>query len=142
MKRFVVDASIAIKWVVHEDGTKEALSLRKHELIAPDLIVPECANILWKKVQRGELTDKEAAIAAGLLRRSGIQMLPMLDMLEEATALAIMTSHPAYDCIYLVAAGREGIPMVTADTRLANKVRSIKTLKSPKLLTLGDMDTA
>jgi predicted nucleic acid-binding protein len=49
----VIDASIAIKWVVEEDGTREALALRQQaKLIAPELLVAECANILWKKVQK------------------------------------------------------------------------------------------
>lgn len=141
MTRFVVDASVAIKWVVGEAGSEEAVALRRHELVAPDLIVPECANILWKKTQRGELSAKEAAIAAGLLRRSGVTLLPMQDLLEETTALAIEIDHPAYDCVYMVAARREGIAVVTADSRLVNKVRSIRKLKSPKVLALGDPAT-
>jgi predicted nucleic acid-binding protein len=142
VKRFVIDASVAIKWVVQEAGSADALALRKHELVAPELIVPECSNILWKKVQRAELTSKEAAIAAGLLRRSGIGLLTMQDMLEETTAMAIDINHPAYDCIYMIAARREGVPLVTADSRLANKIGAIKTLKSPKVLALGDPATA
>ena len=70
MKTFVVDASIAIKWVVEEAGTTQALALRKNaRLIAPDLLVAECANILWKKTQRGELSPEEAELAARLLER-------------------------------------------------------------------------
>ena len=64
MNTLVIDASIAIKWVVEEDGTSEALVLRqKAKLIAPDLLVAECANIFWKKVQRGELLKAEALFA-------------------------------------------------------------------------------
>ncbi len=48
MKEFVIDASVAVKWVVQEAGTPDALALRKAKLAAPDLIIPECANILWK----------------------------------------------------------------------------------------------
>ena len=58
MNTLVIDASIAVKWVVEEDGTAEALVLRqKAKLTAPDLIIPECANILWKKVRRNAETD-------------------------------------------------------------------------------------
>ena len=61
MNTFVIDASIAVKWVVEENGTAEALVLRqKAKLIAPELLVAECANILWKKVQRHELLKEEA----------------------------------------------------------------------------------
>lgn len=51
--KLVIDASVAIKWVVDEPGTTEALALRrKAKLIAPDLLIAECANILWKKARR------------------------------------------------------------------------------------------
>jgi len=50
----VLDASIAIKWLVQEEGTAEALALRgTAKFIAPDLLTAKCANILWKKVRRG-----------------------------------------------------------------------------------------
>ena len=49
MSGLVIDASVAIKWVIEEAGTKEALALRRQALAAPDLLVAECANILWKK---------------------------------------------------------------------------------------------
>ena len=69
MNTLVVDASIALKWVVEEDTTSEALALRqKAKLIAPELLVAECANILWKKIQRRELLKEEALLAARLLR--------------------------------------------------------------------------
>ena len=58
MTTLVIDASIAIKWVVEEDGTPQALALRqKAKLIAPELLVGECANILWKKVQRRRVVE-------------------------------------------------------------------------------------
>ena len=58
-----VIAGIAVKWVVEEDGTREALVLRqKAKLIASDLLVAECANTFWKKVQRRELLKAEALL--------------------------------------------------------------------------------
>ncbi len=51
MTTLVVDASVVIKWVIEETGTQDALALRRHRLLAPDLLIPECANILWKKVR-------------------------------------------------------------------------------------------
>ena len=64
MTHLVIDASVAIKWVIAEHGTREALSLRRHRLFAPDLLVAECANVLWKKTRRNELTEDEARLAA------------------------------------------------------------------------------
>ena len=78
MNTLVIDASIAVKWVVDEDGTPEALALRQRaKLIAPELLVAECANILWKKVQRDELLKQEALLAARLLQGAEIELLPM-----------------------------------------------------------------
>jgi predicted nucleic acid-binding protein len=120
----VIDASVAIKWVVEEEGTSEALALRgRAKLIAPDLLVAECANILWKKVARRELLKNEALVAAALLETADIELYPMRSFLAAATKLAIEMDHPAYDCLYLVAALENGCRMATADERLLRKVR-------------------
>jgi predicted nucleic acid-binding protein len=120
---FVIDASVAIKWVIDEPGTKAALSLRQHRLLAPDLLVAECANILWKKVRRKELYEDEAVLAARLLARSDVEFEPMRALLEPATRLAIALDHPAYDCTYLALAQDRGCDFVTADESLAQKTR-------------------
>lgn len=123
MNRFVVDASIAIKWVVEEEGTPAALKLRRGaRLLAPDLLVPECANILWKKVQRKELSGDEALIAARLIQSAELELLPTRSLLGSATSLAIELEHPAYDCIYLALAAAINCQFVTADERLLRKL--------------------
>ncbi|MGH6762632.1 MAG: type II toxin-antitoxin system VapC family toxin [Phyllobacterium sp.] len=119
METLVIDASIAVKWVVEEDGTQAALDLRsRFRFIAPELLVAECANILWKKVQRGELLLDEAVMASRLLERAGIEFVSMREMLKQATELAIALAHPAYDCIYLAVARQKNAHFVTADQRL------------------------
>jgi predicted nucleic acid-binding protein len=121
---FVIDASVAVKWVVEEEGTPQALALRRNgRLVAPDLLVAECANILWKKVQRGELTAEEADLAAGLLQRSDVELLPMRGFVQAATRIAVALSHPAYDCIYLALALANRWRFVTADAQLIRKLQ-------------------
>ena len=123
MNTLVIDASIAIKWVVEENGTREALALRQSaRLIAPDLLTPECANILWKKVQRKELLDDEALLAARLLQGAEIELVPTRSLLEATTRLAIELVHPAYDCLYLALAVESQCHFVTADARLLRKI--------------------
>jgi predicted nucleic acid-binding protein len=118
-----IDASIAIKWVIEETGTQEALALRERaKLIAPDLLIPECANILWKKVQRKELHKNEALLAARLLQGAEIELLPTRSLLEATAQLAIELAHPAYDCVYLALAMEQGCRFVTADDRLLRKI--------------------
>jgi predicted nucleic acid-binding protein len=118
-----IDASIAIKWVIEEAGTKEALALRNNaKLIAPDLLISECANILWKKVQRKELQKNEALLAARLLQGAEIELVPTRSLLEATTQLAIELAHPAYDCVYLALAMERGCRFITADDRLLRKI--------------------
>ena len=119
----VIDASVAVKWVIAEDGSEEAVQLRSaFALVAPELLLPECANILWKKVQRRELEPNEAALAISLIERSGIGFQTMQGLGETATRLAIELGHPAYDCIYLALALLRNLRFVTADKRLLAKV--------------------
>ena len=122
MSALVVDASVAVKWVIEEVGTKEALALRRHTLSAPDLLVAECGNILWKKVRRKELSAPEAVFAAGLLARADIELVAMRPYLEPATRIAAALDHPAYDCFYIALAEAEGVRLVTADASLVRKV--------------------
>lgn len=127
MNPLVIDASVAIKWVVEEEGTAEALALRRQaRLIAPDLLVAECANILWKKVRRSELSAEEAGLAARLLQTAEIEFRPARPLLEEATRLAIALDHPAYDCLYLALAESEDSLFITADSKLVRKLEQSK----------------
>jgi predicted nucleic acid-binding protein len=120
----VIDASIAVKWLIEEDGTSEALALRRRaKLIAPDLLTAECANVFWKKVQRGELSQNEALLAARILQAAEIELAPTRSLLEAATRIAIELDHPAYDCLYLAVAVDRNCRFVTVDQRLLRKLR-------------------
>lgn len=120
----VVDASVAVKWVVAETGSDDAVRLRSEfDFLAPDLIVAECANILWKKAARRELTRVEAVLASKLVTRSGVRLVNLSGLGEVATALAIDLGHPAYDCVYLALARERSCRFVTADRRLVTVVR-------------------
>jgi predicted nucleic acid-binding protein len=139
MISLVVDASIAVKWVVEEEGTEAALAVRrKAKLIAPDLLAAECANILWKKARRGELSADEAILAAKLLQRVDLEFLPTRPFLERATRLAIELDHPAYDCLYLAMALVKDCQLVTADEHLLRKLeRDKKSLLSGRAISLA-----
>jgi predicted nucleic acid-binding protein len=128
MTAVVIDASVAIKWVIEEEGTADALAVRRDKSpIAPDLLIPECANILWKKVRRSQLEPSEAEIAARLLARAEIELVGTRSLLETATRLAIELDHPTYDCIYLALAMNKGCPFVTADRGFVAKVGEFGT---------------
>jgi predicted nucleic acid-binding protein len=120
----VIDASVVIKWVITEEGTEAANRLRRTGTAfhAPDLIVPEAGNILWKKVRRDELTEAEAELASGILRLAKIQIHAMGPQALLALQMAAKLEHPVYDTTYLALARALDLPMVTADRRLVNKL--------------------
>lgn len=137
MTLYVVDASVVVKWVVEEPGTPQAMTLlNRHELAAPDLILAECANIFWKKVRRRELSLPEARFAALMIEGSDLQLREMLPIWLAAIELAARIDYPAYDCLYLALAQREGLQFVTADESLVRKLgqstdRAVRKLAVP-----------
>jgi predicted nucleic acid-binding protein len=113
----VVDASVALKWVLDEDDSDAALAVRDNELVAPSLWLAEAANALWRRSVSGELTHAEVTERLSLLTDAPVTSTPIELDLAEAVRLAVALSHPVYDCLYLAAALREETYVVTADRR-------------------------
>jgi predicted nucleic acid-binding protein len=139
VSEYVVDASVAAKWVIDEPGTVQALKLRRHVLYAPDLLIAECANIVWKKVRLGELSEPEASLAIGLLVRADIELVPTRRLARLAIDLAILLDHSTYDCMYLALAEAAKRPFVTADARLLRKLAVERT--AARLISAIDLAT-
>lgn len=61
MSAYVIDASVAIKWMLSEPNTPEALRLRASgsPLHAPALLDVELASVLLKKVRQRAITLSE-----------------------------------------------------------------------------------
>jgi predicted nucleic acid-binding protein len=120
VKALVVDAGVALKWVITEAGTEAALALRLGaRLIAPDILLADCATILCKKVSRGELTRDEALFAARLLQGACIEFVSTRPLLEPAMLIALDLQQPLRECIYIALAAGRNCRLVTADCVLA-----------------------
>ena len=138
-ERVVVDASVAIKWLVAEDGSDRAETLLDHPLVVPDLLFAECANILWKKVRRRELSEAEAVLAAETLEQAELAVLSARGYVRSATVIAVELDHPAYDGLYLALAEAAGLRLVTADDRLTRRVRGSRF--EAIVVSLADVDS-
>jgi len=130
----VVDASVAVQWVLDEDGSARANALRSEDnLIAPTLIAAEIGSAIWKAVRRGTVTraDGIIAIEAALLP---FQLLITTEELRvRALELAIDLNHPVYDCFYLALAERERCALVSADVKLLAAAKKLKGIEARKL---------
>jgi len=130
MTPLVVDASVALKWVVQEEDSHVAALLASRELAAPTLLLVECANVLWVKSRRGELTQEEAARRVTVLGGAPVEWVPSEVLLDDAVKLALRIAHPVYDCVYLALATRREQVLVTADRPFAEAVRRHADLAS------------
>jgi predicted nucleic acid-binding protein len=126
MKVFVIDASVAVKWYIPEPFSEQAvyylelLKAGQAKLLAPELIVAEMGNVLWKKELSGELARGEVQLIGETLASSfpaeltGNQLL-----LPAALELALDLKLSLYDCLYLALAIVKKAQLVTADKKLA-----------------------
>jgi predicted nucleic acid-binding protein len=126
----IVDASVAVKWVVPEIGSDRAAALATYRLSAPDLLDAECANVLWVKVTRAEISETDALTRISRLIAAPVDRVPCRELASAALKLSIDLGHPAYDCLYLALAIRAAVPLVTADMEFLQAVASHPYLAS------------
>ena len=120
MNRFVVDASVAAKWYLPEPHIADAEKLLRggFRLLAPDLIVSEVGNILWKRVMRSELTVPKAKSIMAAFAELPLTLLPANALAENAMTVACGLKRTFYNSIYLALAMTADCRLVTADRKL------------------------
>lgn len=127
----VVDASVAVKWLLEEPGSDQALALAENQrLLAPTLLRAEVGSALWKKVGRGDIAADAATIAFGAIGAFIAEWVELDELDDTAFALALELRHPIYDCYYLALAQARATKLVTADRRLIERcaTSSVKTI--------------
>jgi predicted nucleic acid-binding protein len=121
---FVVDASVAAKWLVPENESDKAEDLlrrwqkRSFDLSAPQMILAEVANVLWKRSARGLLAANKAASLYSDFTRLKIPLEPNGNLVAAALELALHHRTSVYDGLYLALALDLGWDFVTADEKL------------------------
>lgn len=125
MTTYVLDASVAIKWYVPEidDVAAKTLLAAEHDLHVPELFFPEFGNILWKKVQRGDLVEDEAREIAAEVKTVPLNIHRSYPFLEAALDLALAYQRTVYDAYYLALAVDLTSLFITADEKLYNALQ-------------------
>lgn len=140
--KIVVDASVALKWVIDEPDSQAAADLLDKELLSPSLWIVESANALWRRVHRNELTAAEAAERFAALLIAPVTTTPLEADATKALALSHELQHPVYDCTYLAATLRAEAVLVTADRRFhAAVMKDRRFTQSVRLLTISSPAT-
>lgn len=120
----VVDASVAVKWMVAEPGNDAARVLLDlpDPLIAPDWLMLEAASAFWRKVKSSELLEIHAMRHIDDLPEFFSRLFDSRELARSALSLGFRLRHPVYDCLYLALAQREGCRLVTADEAFHQKM--------------------
>ena len=125
----VVDASIALKWLLWEAQSEAALDFLQRyrsDLIAPDLILIEVTRALVR-IANEHKVEREP-VAQLLERWIGDWGQAAVDTVRTAPArlragaeLALRLGHPLPDCLYLALAIERQAELATADAKFQRK---------------------
>jgi len=133
MKHAVVDASMAVKWVVEEafSDAAERLLTMGTALHAPALWLAEATNtVVAYCVSRHFLTAEDAREKVAFLTDMPVQEHKLPALGRSATDLALELGAAVHDTLYLALAIETNIPFVTADRKFYDKVAAHGRWKS------------
>ena len=125
MTTLVVDASVATKWLIDEEGSEAALRLRtaEYDLVCPDLLFLEVGNVVWRKVRASEIEESDGRAMVAAILEAPFHVEPAAALLPAAWEIAVQHDRSVYDGVYLALAVALDAPLVTADRRLSRALR-------------------
>jgi len=125
---YVVDASVVTKWFVDQNlsDMAERVQAASGPLLAPQLMISEVTDALRKHVRVNDITLNQASTALESLPSWFSEIVPMQALSSPALTIACRLEHSAYDCFYIALAESRSASLVTADTRLVNRVARTK----------------
>jgi len=127
--RYVLDASVALRWVLRDPLRPKALQLRSdyqtkiHELLAPDIFIAEVAGALTKAERQKIIPVGRAAVLHADVLNTPPILHPHLPLVSRAISVSSRTRSAVLDCLYVALAEREGCALVTADDKLVNNLQ-------------------
>lgn len=120
----MVDASLAVKWLVREVDSDRALRLAHSwasqdlQPVAPNLMPVEVANVLHRRVIRQEVSPETAIRLLEVLLASGIELREPRDLHRRALLVAArLRQNAVYDAHYLALAEMLDCELWTADEK-------------------------
>ena len=128
--KFVVDSSVALKWVLPEIDSHRAVALRDdfrngvHDLLAPDVFAIEVAHALAQAERRNIIHPPDGTLKLVDVLGTLPALHPYLPLLARAFEIGSAARIGVYDCLYVALAEREGCDLITADDRLIKNLQA------------------
>lgn len=121
----VVDTSALIDLLIDPSASGRAVAerLRGRDIVAPDLMFAEAANVLRRLRLRGLLSEGEASMAYAELLELPIDAWPFESV--EHRVWELRAGMSAFDATFVALAELLTAPLVTSDGRLARAVEAL-----------------
>jgi predicted nucleic acid-binding protein len=129
---FVLDASVAVAWVVSSQATaytrRMRLCAKREPYHVPIIFTAEVTNVLVSLQRRSILSEAGAAAAAEVLGKLAPIVHPLNLRLAQLRELANRHRLTAYDAVYLALAMELHLPIACGDRplRLALKAAGVR----------------
>jgi predicted nucleic acid-binding protein len=129
---FVIDASTALKWFLHDEASVDADAILKRiengeTAIAPDNFRLEIQNGLLSAERSSRISQTDVEDALDQLRNLPIRIVPSADRFIPGSELGLARHYDlsVYDAAYFACADALNVELVTSDASLAHAVRSL-----------------
>ncbi len=132
--KYILDASVALKWVLKEPESDRARRLRDefrqqiHELHVPESFLPEVGHALTRAERKGLIQPPMAAAFFADILSTPPEFHSLIPLMPKAIELSSTTRLGVYDCLYVVMAEREGCELLTADDRLVEVFKGLRVI--------------
>jgi len=132
--KYVLDASVAVKWTLPEADSASALALLDDidagliDAIAPNTFPVEVAHALTKAERRGVIPLGKAVLGLTVVMASSVALYESVPLLMRAMELASEKRIGVYDCLYIALAEEQDCELVTADARLVNAFQGLSRI--------------
>lgn len=123
----IVDASIAVKWLLEEEGSEQArMAVQGHDLAAPAFLRLEVFHVMWRRSRRGEATNSQLRETLPALHKIIGSFVSDEPLIPKAAEIAIAHTLAIYDCLYLALALQNEAALITADQKQFAAARKLR----------------
>src|SRR5581483_5000537 len=128
--KYVLDSSTAVKWVLPELPSDEAIRIRDgfrngaHELLEPDIYTGEVAHALTRPECKRVIRTGESLFLLNDVLRTCPDLHESQPLLFRACEISSQNRTGFFDCHYVALAEREACELLTADDTVLKNLQA------------------